>query len=45
MAQWSWELLTGAERAVLAALSVFAGGFGLWHAQPAATCETTAIAQ
>jgi predicted ATPase/DNA-binding CsgD family transcriptional regulator len=26
---WSWELLTGPERAVLARLSVFAGGFGL----------------
>ena len=25
MVQWSWELLTGAKRAVLAALSVFAG--------------------
>src|SRR5215467_1526429 len=29
MVDWSWEMLTGAERAVLAALSVFAVGFGL----------------
>jgi predicted ATPase len=27
MVEWSWELLTGAERAVLARLSVFVGGF------------------
>jgi non-specific serine/threonine protein kinase len=33
MVDWSWELLTGAERAVLAALSVFAGGFGLAAAE------------
>jgi predicted ATPase/DNA-binding CsgD family transcriptional regulator len=30
---WSWELLTGAEQAALAALSVFAGGFGLAAAE------------
>jgi len=36
MVQWSWELLTGAERAVLAALSVFAGGFGLAAAEAVA---------
>jgi predicted ATPase/DNA-binding CsgD family transcriptional regulator len=29
MVDWSWELLAGAEQAVLARLSVFAGGFGL----------------
>jgi non-specific serine/threonine protein kinase len=29
MVDWSWDLLVGAERAVLARLSVFAGGFGL----------------
>jgi predicted ATPase/DNA-binding CsgD family transcriptional regulator len=29
MVDWSWELLTAAERTVLARLSVFAGGFGL----------------
>jgi predicted ATPase len=28
MVDWSWELLTGAEWAVLAALSTFADGFG-----------------
>ena len=36
MVGWSWELLTGAERAVLAALSVFAGGFGLAAAEAVA---------
>ena len=33
MVDWSWELLNPAERAVLAALSVFAGGFGLAAAE------------
>jgi predicted ATPase len=33
MADWSWELLTPAEQSVLAALSVFAGGFGLAAAE------------
>jgi predicted ATPase/DNA-binding CsgD family transcriptional regulator len=33
MVDWSWDLLTGPERAVLAALSVFAGGFGLAAAE------------
>jgi predicted ATPase/DNA-binding SARP family transcriptional activator len=33
MVDWSWETLTGAERAVLARLSVFAGGFGLTAAE------------
>jgi DNA-binding CsgD family transcriptional regulator/tetratricopeptide (TPR) repeat protein len=36
MVDWSWELLTGAERAALAALSVFAGGFGLAGAEAVA---------
>ena len=29
MVDWSWELLTSTERAVLARLSAFAGGFGV----------------
>jgi predicted ATPase/DNA-binding CsgD family transcriptional regulator len=33
MMEWSWELLNRAEQAVLAALSVFAGGFGLAAAE------------
>jgi predicted ATPase/DNA-binding CsgD family transcriptional regulator len=36
MVEWSWELLTNAERGVLAALSVFAGGFGLAAAEAVA---------
>src|SRR5215468_11934590 len=36
MVDWSWELLTGAEQAVLARLSVFAGGFGLVAAEAVA---------
>jgi non-specific serine/threonine protein kinase len=36
MVDWSWELLTSAEQAVLAALSVFAGGFGLEAAEAVA---------
>jgi non-specific serine/threonine protein kinase len=36
MVDWSWELLAGAERAVLARLSVFAGGFGLAAAEAVA---------
>jgi DNA-binding CsgD family transcriptional regulator len=36
MVDWSWELLTGAERAVLAALSTFAGGFALAAAEAVA---------
>ncbi|HUA42262.1 MAG TPA: LuxR C-terminal-related transcriptional regulator [Streptosporangiaceae bacterium] len=36
MCDWSWDLLTGAERAVLARLSVFAGGFGLAAAEAVA---------
>ena len=33
MVDWSWELLTAPERAVLARLSVFAGGLGLAAAE------------
>ena len=33
MVDWSWELLADAERAVLARLSAFAGGFGLAAAE------------
>ena len=36
MVDWSWELLTVAERAVLARLSAFAGGFGLAAAEAVA---------
>ena len=36
MVDWSWELLTSPERAVLAWLSVFAGGFGLAAAEAVA---------
>ena len=36
MVDWSWELLTGAEQAVLARLSVFAGGFDLAAAEAVA---------
>jgi len=36
MVDWSWELLNGAERQVLARLSVFAGGFGLAAAEAVA---------
>jgi predicted ATPase/DNA-binding CsgD family transcriptional regulator len=36
MVDWSWELLTGSERAMLARLSVFAGGFGLAAAEAVA---------
>ena len=36
MVDWSWELLSDAERAVLARLSVFAGGFALAAAEAVA---------
>jgi predicted ATPase/class 3 adenylate cyclase/DNA-binding CsgD family transcriptional regulator len=36
MVDWSWELLNGEERAVLAGLSVFAGGFTLAAAEAVA---------
>jgi non-specific serine/threonine protein kinase len=39
MVDWSWELLTGPERAVLARLSVFAGGFGLAAAEAVAASD------
>ncbi len=39
MVDWSWELLTGAEQAVLARLSVFAGGFDLTAAEAVAAGE------
>jgi len=39
MVDWSWDLLTGPERAVLAGLSVFAGGFGLAAAEAVAAGE------
>ena len=43
MVDWSWELLSGAEGAVLARLSVFAGGFGAAAAEAvAAGAEVTA---
>ena len=45
MVDWSWELLTGAERAVLAALSVFAGGFGLTAAEAVAGGEEVPAAE
>jgi LuxR family transcriptional regulator, maltose regulon positive regulatory protein len=38
MVDWSWELLNPAEQAVLARLSVFAGGFGLAAAEAVAEC-------
>ena len=37
MVDWSWELLTSAERAVLVRLSTFAGGFGLAAAEAVAS--------
>jgi predicted ATPase/class 3 adenylate cyclase len=36
LVEWSWELLNGPERHVLARLSVFAGGFGLDAAEAVA---------
>ena len=39
MVEWSWDLLTGAEQAVLARLSVFAGGFDLTAAEAVAAGE------
>jgi predicted ATPase/DNA-binding SARP family transcriptional activator len=37
---WSYDLLDGAERAVLGCLVVFVGGFDLEAAESVATCET-----
>jgi DNA-binding CsgD family transcriptional regulator len=45
MVDWSWELLTSAERAVLARLSVFAGGFGLAGAEALAADPEVPSAQ
>src|SRR6516165_7604448 len=45
MVEWSWELLTEAERAVLAGLSVFAGGFGLAAAEAVAAGEDVPAAE
>jgi predicted ATPase/DNA-binding CsgD family transcriptional regulator len=42
MVDWSWELLTSAERVVLGRLSVFAGGFGLAAAEAVAADEVAA---
>jgi predicted ATPase/class 3 adenylate cyclase len=42
MLDWSWELLNGAERHVLARLSVFAGGFDLAAAEAVAAAEADA---
>jgi predicted ATPase/class 3 adenylate cyclase len=39
MVDWSWELLTPAERHVLACLSVFAGGFDLAAAEAVTAAE------
>ncbi len=39
MVDWSWELLTSAERHVLAGLSVFAGGFDLAAAEAVTASE------
>src|SRR5262252_10667990 len=41
MVDWSWELLNPAERAVLAALSVFAGGFSLPAAEAVAADQVS----
>ena len=43
MVDWSWELLDPAERAVLARLSVFAGGFGLAAAEAVAERTRTCL--
>jgi predicted ATPase/class 3 adenylate cyclase len=45
MVDWSWELLTPAERHVLAGLSVFAGGFDLAAAEAVAGGEIVPAAQ
>jgi predicted ATPase len=42
MLDWSWELLNGAERYMLARLSVFAGGFDLAAAEAVAAAESDA---
>jgi predicted ATPase/DNA-binding CsgD family transcriptional regulator len=45
MVDWSWELLTGPERVVLARLSVFAGGFGLAAAEAVAADADVSVAE
>jgi predicted ATPase len=45
MVDWSWELLTPAERHVLAGLSVFAGGFDLAAAEAVAGGEIVPAAE
>jgi predicted ATPase/DNA-binding CsgD family transcriptional regulator len=45
MVDWSWELLTDAERAVLARLSAFAGGFGLAAAEAVAADQEVPAAE
>ena len=42
---WSWELLTDPQRAVLARLSVFSGGFGLAAAEAVTTGPDVAAAE
>lgn len=42
MVDWSWELLTDAERVVLRRLSVFSGGAGLEAAEPVCGGDTVA---
>jgi predicted ATPase/class 3 adenylate cyclase len=45
MVDWSWELLTAAERHVLAGLSVFAGGFDLAAAEAVTAGEIVRAAE
>ncbi len=45
MVDWSWELLIGPERAVLARLSAFAGGFGLAAAEAVAATPDVPAAE
>jgi len=45
MVDWSWELLTSPERAVLARLSVFAGGFALAAAEKVASSTDVPAAE
>jgi non-specific serine/threonine protein kinase len=45
MVEWSWELLNPGERAVLARLSVFAGGFGLAAAEAVAADQEVPVGE
>ncbi|MGO8960929.1 MAG: adenylate/guanylate cyclase domain-containing protein [Streptosporangiaceae bacterium] len=45
MVEWSWELLTAAERHVLSRLSVFAGGFDLGAAEAVTASETVHLGE